>query len=344
MKKISIIFLVIALVLSLTNIVFAQADKVFHWKLQSMTTPTDIESKIVLPDFCDRIREMSNGRLDITLYNAGELTPSLEVAEALRLGMIDISYAFPTYFTGIIPEAAIEMGSMPPLIFESVKDAAMMYNYGGLDDIIRKGFADYGIVYLSTLVTSNPITFWSKKPMYAVEDLRGFKMRTYGYLSKVFSKLGATPVFLPHEEVYNAIATGTCDGSQTSSKRYLALKLNEVAPYFYETSVLLNPDDGAMMVSQKSWDALPDDLKAIVKSANAQLLLDLDYYGTSLYGDLLKRFPDLGVTLIRWSPEETQKIRDVSLTFLDEIAEKSEGNKKGIEIIKEYLREKGYLK
>jgi len=344
MKRTCIIFLIIVIGLSLTNIVFADTNDVYHWKMQTMTVITSLESTILLPAFCDRVREMSNGRLNITLYNAGELTPSLEVADSLRVGMIDISYGFPTYFTGIIPETAVDLPSLPPLIFESTEDMCNIYWYGGLDDIIREGFDKYGIHFLGTLPMDNPVSFWSKKPMYSMGDLKGFKVRTYGYIAKTFKKLGASPIFIPHEEVYTAISQGTADGSQTGVINYEALRLYEVAPYFYSTSELFGPVTGCLMVSNKSWDALPYDLKAVVEAANAQLKVDHITEGRRQYEDVLSKFDDWGVTVIQWSKEDTQKMREAAMSFLPEIAAINDGTKKAIEIIRGYLREKGHLK
>jgi hypothetical protein len=59
---------------------------------------------------------------------------------------------------------------------------------------------------------------------------------------------------------------------------------------------------------------------------------------------MLRNFDEMGSTLIRWSDEDQQKVREAAFEFLPEIAEKSELNKKGVELIENYLREKGYLK
>ena len=343
MKRLSLLLIAILMVLVLNNMVFAENNQVYQWKLQTATLLPTEETKITLPAYCDRVRERSNGRLDITLYSAGDLVPSVEIADALRVGMIDMAYAWANYFVGIIPETNLDIGSIPPLIFESVEDVWMLYWLGGLDDIMRKGFADYGIEYLGSLFDNTPIAFWSRYPMYSIEDVKGFKIRYYGYHAKVFEKLGATPVFLPHEEVYTSLSQGVIDGSATNAKNYKDQKLYEVAPYFYELPDFYSPNYGSFMVSKKSWDALPDDLKAIVKEEMFNLMIDNNYRSSLTYKRMLEDFDDLNVTTIRWSEEDAKKMREISISILPEIAAKSESTKEGIEIIMDYLRERGYL-
>lgn len=342
MKRLGIIAVIIVMVLSLFNVVFA-ADKVYRWKMQSVDVASMVGPSITQKAFCERIKKMSNGRLDITLYTAGELTPTVEIVDSMEKGMVDIAYTTGCYYTGIIPEACLETPGLPPLVFDSFRDTIQMYWYGGLDEIIRQGYAKHGIYYVGSLIWDVPIAFWSKKPMKGADDLKGYKARSFGYTAKTLAKLGASPVFLPHEEVYTSIAQGVIDGSMTDASYYARMKYYEVAPYFYLPG-LANTQAMCIIVSQKSWDALPDDLKEIVKEAFVHLTLD---HGQRLwweYDQMLRKFDEMGSTLIRWSDEDQQKIREAGISFLPEIAAKSELNKKGVELIENYLREKGYLK
>jgi TRAP-type mannitol/chloroaromatic compound transport system substrate-binding protein len=253
MKRWSLILIVILIVLSLSNMGFAEADKVFHWKMQSMDVASMVGPSITQKDFCDRIRMMSNGRLDITLFTAGELTPTVEIIDSMEKGMVDIAHTTGAYYTGSIPEACLETAGLPPLMFDSFRDAIQLYWYGGLDEIIRQGYAKHGIYYLGSLIWDVPIAFWSKNNMQGIEDLKGYKARSFGYTAKALAKLGAAPVFLPHEEVYTAIAQGVIDGSMTDASYYARMKYNEVAPYFYLPG-LAATQGNCTIISQKSWD------------------------------------------------------------------------------------------
>jgi TRAP-type mannitol/chloroaromatic compound transport system substrate-binding protein len=342
MRRLGIVILFILMVFSLNNSVFAAEDIVYHWKMQSMDVASMVGPSITQKAFCERIKEMSGGRLEITLYTAGELTPTVEIVDSMERGMVDIAHTTGAYYTGTIPEAALETAGLPPLIFDSFRDAIQLYWYGGLDEIIREGYAKHGIYYLGSLIWDVPIAFWSKNPMQGVEDIKGYKARSFGYTAKALAKLGAAPVFLPHEEVYTAIAQGVIDGSMTDASYYARMKYDEVAPYLYLPG-LAATQGNCTLISQKSWDALPNDLKEIVKEAFIHYTLD---HGQRLwleYDQMLRNLDEMGSTLIVWTDEDQRQIREAGYEFLPEIAEKSELNEKGIELIKNYLKEKGYL-
>jgi len=204
---------------------------------------------------------------------------------------------------------------------------------------MREAYAENGVHLLST-VFGGPVNFWSKKPMNRVADLKGFKVRTFGYAAKTFEKLGASPTFLPHEEVYPALAQGVIDGSMTDGTYYEKLKYHEVAKNFY-----LPPwfEYGGLnlMVSLPVWKTLPDDLKAIVTVAN-RMFAD-DHYQTlwGMYDEAVSKYKEkFGTTIVRWSKEDIQRVRDVAMTFFPEIAAKSPRTAKGIKIIEDYIKAK----
>ena len=158
---------------------------------------------------------------------------------------------------------------------------------------------------------------------------------------------GAAPVMLPHPETYTA-AMGTLDGSGTAWWLYRDLKLHEVCPYFIGPA-WQTPQGMELWVSKKAWDALPDDLKAIVETAAVAFTKD--------YADICwmqeremfnKSFPEWGTTYIEWGKEDIDRItNEFSLPYLDKIA-KEIGPKdprvvKGIEIIKQFMKDYGYI-
>jgi len=244
-------------------------------------------------------------------------------------------------FKGKVPIGWLGASGMPPLIWDGWEEEAERVHYRGLDELQREGWAEQGVYYLKT-VSSGYTHFWSTKPMYSVDDLKGFKIRFYGSHAEVMEKLGASTIFLPHEEVYMAAATGTVDGSGTSHFMYEDLGLYEVCPYFYGPPWML-PGGMALFVAMDAWNALPDDLKAMVETAAAAYASESFLKFSEQYGRMLAKFPEWGVTYIEWGPEDIAKIRAASLEVLDEFPVEDPRVSKGVEIIKTFMRDKGYI-
>jgi TRAP-type mannitol/chloroaromatic compound transport system substrate-binding protein len=332
----------IVFVLWAQTAIAADTDKVFKWKMQSIDPPAMLGASITQPAFCENIKKMSSGRLDIKLFTAGQLTPTLEIPGALKGGMVDISYTSNVYYTGAVPEAGLSLVSLPPFLLETFMDATHVLWYAGIDDILRQAWAEQGIYYLGSLVCMDPCTNWSKQPLRNVEEFKGHKIRSFGYLAKTYAKLGATPTFVPHEEVYTSLAQGILDGSSTFGSYYKRMKYYEVCPYYYQPG-FIPVDQMCVLVSMSSWNKLPDDLKSMLKTAFSAYSIDNAQRLWWAHEEMLRELPKFGSTLMTWSKEDLEKVRKISLSFLPEIAAKSPKNAKGIKIITDYMKERGYL-
>ena len=77
------------------------------------------------------IREMSGGRLDITVYGAGELIPALEVFDAVSQGGAELGHCSSYYWRG--KSAAAQFFTTIPFGLNAHEQNAWLYYGGGLD-------------------------------------------------------------------------------------------------------------------------------------------------------------------------------------------------------------------
>lgn len=288
---------------------------------------------------------MSDGRLDITPYPGGALVPSIEIVDSLAQGVIEMSHTAGAYYTGIAPELALEPQSLPPFITRGFVDMMELVHYWGLYEIVESAYAELDVQLLA-ISLGTKANWWSKYPLEGVEDLKGFKIRLWGgYVGETFKKLGAAVVFLPHEEVYTALATGVIDGSGTGLGIYLDLALYEHCPYIYAPP-LLNPSSDCYLASKDAWNALPDDLQEILHIASyvhgtmdtveSQELEARTIYSTEAQAKL-------GLTIIQWPEADLKVLSEAALSLLPEFAAKSPQCAEGVRIIENFMKAKGYV-
>ena len=73
----------------------ADPQKIYKWRLVT-TWPKNLPGLGTAPErMADNIRVMSNGRLDIRVYGAGEVVPPLEVFEAVSQGTVQMGHEQP---------------------------------------------------------------------------------------------------------------------------------------------------------------------------------------------------------------------------------------------------------
>lgn len=284
---------------------------------------------------------MSDGRIQIEHFYAGELVKTTEMDAALKAGTIQLAFTSGVMYKGTAPIGWLAGCSLPAFIWESFAELSELYHQRGLDELMREGWAERGIHYLNTL-GDGQIFFWANRPIYGVDDLKGLKVRFYGGLSDIMEAFGASPVYLPHEETYMAISQGTLDASGTSYHIYEGLGLYEVAPYLIGPPWKL-PEEMCIMISLDAFNALPDDLKEIVKTAGILLAHETAVRCEADQKVMFRKLDGWGSTYIEWGPEDVAKVKEVSLELLDEIATEIGPQDPrvatGLEIIKDFMRE-----
>ncbi len=335
------------LVTCCTTPAMAKDDKVYKWKFQSHHTPGSLAVESAIKPFIERVDKMSGGRLKISLHYAGELVNYSEVDKALQSNMIQIANTSSLFFRGSIPMGWVSAPNMPPFVTRTNDEFNELFHHRGIDNLVGEALAERGIQFLGSHSVGNTY-FWSKKPINSLEDLKGFKVRFFGSMSDCMEHFGAAPVMLPHPETYMAIATGTLDGSGTAWWLYRDLKLYEVCPYFIGPAMQV-PQGMELWASKKAFDALPEDLQAIVTTAAESFNTDYMDAVTMQEREMFnKSFKEWGTTYIEFSKEDVARItHEFSLPYLDKIAAeqgpKDERVVKAIEIIKQFMKDYGYV-
>ncbi|MDH3262962.1 MAG: TRAP transporter substrate-binding protein DctP, partial [Paracoccaceae bacterium] len=123
------------------------------------------------------------------------------------------------------------------------------------------------------LWTSEPNIFIMKdRVIRTPADLAGLKMRVAGATAgEVATALGATPVQMPINQVYNALQTGLIDGVITGASTLSDFKLDEVANS-YTVGANLGRIVFFTVMNEAKYDSLPDEQKAAIDAASGGAL------------------------------------------------------------------------
>jgi len=288
----------------------------------------------------DTIREMSDGRLDMETFAGGELVEAPEIADALGSNLIQFSLTNAGYYTGAIPEMMLSPDGWPPNVVRSLDDRIELFWQRGLNEIIREALVPHGMHFLMP-TPPVPIRFWSKEPMYGIDEMQGFKMRLWGKFVDAFNEAGASAVYLPHPEVYPAIATGVLDGGGGLATFYESMNFYELCDYYYDVPIV---GGGLIIVaSLDAWNELPDDLKAIVNEASMSYRMKNYGHINHSFFEMRTKFAGWGTTVITWPAEDLNPISEASFKILDEIEAASATNAEGMAIVKQFMRDMGYV-
>jgi len=138
---------------------------------------------------------------------------------------------------------------------------------------------DYASVKVLSLYTLPPYPiFTTGKKIQTVRDFRGLRIRTPSItVGLALAKLGAVPLGIPLNTIGDSIASGYVDAisygfdSTTTTKGVGGKVLSD------QLSVVIDAQLAAptlmVIMNRAKWDALPDDLKAILEKHGVELAL-----------------------------------------------------------------------
>jgi TRAP-type mannitol/chloroaromatic compound transport system substrate-binding protein len=214
-----------------------------------------------------RIRTLSGGRIDITVYAAGEVVPAFEVLGAVGNGVADIGHTAAFYWQGKMPAAAyfttVPFGLTP-------SEHVAWIEAGGGQALWDELYAPFGVKPFMAGNTGVCMGGWFRHELKSAADLRGLKLRSLGLGGEVYRRLGATPQTTPPAEILTSLQSGVLDGAEfVGPGTDIALGLYRVAPYYYYPGFNKPNGTGECIVALKAWNALSADLQAIVAHACA---------------------------------------------------------------------------
>ena len=163
-----------------------RAAKTYNWKMVT-TWPPKLP---VLQDGCERlakrIGELSDGRIRIQVFAAGELVPALESFQAVSDGTVEVGSGAAYYWAG--KEPATQWFSAVPFGLNGQGMSAWFYGGDGLK-LWEETYAPFNLIPRPGGSTGVQMGGWFNKKIETIDD---FKERIPGLGGKVLAKAGGT--------------------------------------------------------------------------------------------------------------------------------------------------------
>ena len=211
------------------------------------------------------LSEATNGEVTVRGYHGGELGAG-PVEQYIRVvqGVADMGWGLPGYTSSQFEKTMIV--ELPGTLTNEDDGYAAMWT--AYDDHLAGEFP--GTVPVA-LWTSEPNVFIMRDAVIRTPaDLEGLKIRVAGATAAdVATALGATPVQMPINQVYNALQTGLIDGVITGSSTLNDFKLDEVANSYTFGANLGRLSFYAVM-TEGTYNGLSDEAKAVLDNSSNQ--------------------------------------------------------------------------
>lgn len=213
--------------------------------------------------FADKVKERTNGRVEIEIFHSKQLFGGKEEFGALERGDIDMSAPMDTYNTGAVPELGI--ASMP-FLWPSPRAMQTSLDAGLWDLGVNQAMEARGVKVLN-VAAGGPYQLYGKgfeirKP----SDLAGKKIAVSGTAaSRAMELINASPTSMSSGDLYVALQRGTIDATSRPLLTGIGRKLYEVLDNV--TVVNMSYFATALAINVDSWNKLPADIQAIMQEA-----------------------------------------------------------------------------
>lgn len=213
--------------------------------------------------FADLVKEYTEGTVTIDVYSNAALTDEASSVDQLQLGSLDFSRVNTNSLAPTVDEFGV---FAMPYLFTSTEQKYRALD-GEAGDAVMAKLDDYGMVGLYFWEAGARCFYTTSKPIRAVEDLKGMKIRvqqTEVAISMVRA-LGAEATPMDYAEVFQGLQTGIVDGAENDFVSYYTSGHYEVAKYYSLDQHMAPP--AILLMSKASWDKMSEAQQEAVRKA-----------------------------------------------------------------------------
>ena len=309
-------------------------------RIQTHYAPETTSGKLAA-QFVDDVQTMSNGEISIEMFYSSSVVGSVETFDAAASGILDCDMTGGAYQTGKNPAFQF-VGDIMGGYDTPYQQLSWLYHGGGYD-AAQELYNEYGMQLIGWWVYGQE-SMSSSEPIAGPEDLKDWKFRSPpGLETKIFEKLGASPIVMDFTEIFTALETGIIDGADASGlANNVGLGLYDIVKHATYPGFHSMPSDH-LACNKDVWDSMPEHHRAIIDTAMQKLSLQTALTFEKANAEAAAKLTAEGVTLYDWSAEDRGAFRAAAQQAWEGWAEKTPEARALVDSHKAYLAQLGLL-
>ncbi len=246
----------------------------------------------------------TNGQLRIDLYPNGQLGSNKDNIEGTIMGTQDMVMENVGGLSQYSPRVGI---GEAPYIWRNVEHMRKVID-GPLGSELKDEMLKGRGLRILTSFYAGTRQLTANKAIRTPEDLKGFKLRvpTVKVYMEMANAWGTVATPIAFGELYLALATGVVDGQENPLSTINSAKLFQAQKFLMLTGHIIAPM--FVVINEGTWRRLSPEFQGVMMAAAAEGRAVNDALITSEEETLLKRFKDLGITVIQPDVEAFRKV------------------------------------
>src|SRR5438876_8562315 len=243
-----------ALLLALVGIGAKAADQKMVLKASDVH-PEGYPTVEAIENMGKKLEQATQGRVSVQMYAAMQLGGEKEAIEQAQVGALQMARVSVGALGPVVDD--VNVFNLPFLFRNTAHMQTVMDGEIGqelLDKITNSPQAR--LIALCWMDAGARSVYDTKKPIKAIEDLKGLKVRVMGnpMFVDMMNALGGNGIAMGYDQVFSALQTGVVDGAENNPPSFVFDNHYQVAKYYSLTEHLIVPE--MLVFSRAGWDKL----------------------------------------------------------------------------------------
>jgi TRAP-type C4-dicarboxylate transport system substrate-binding protein len=240
-----------------------------------------------------------DGGVSLVVYTDGTMGSEQEIVRRMRVGQLQAGLLTTDGLAMIDP--TVKALEQIPLMYHSA--AELDYVRSRMQGSIEKRMEDRGFVVLAWSMVGFARVFSKQPGLHPQEFLR---MKLYvgsddAREVEVLSSVGGHPVGLDWTNALTGLQTGMVDCITTIPVHALAAQFNTAVSNMLDLKWV--PVSGGLIVTKKSWDALPENMRAVMKQEAQDAAAKMEAASYAEDADAVAAMQKRGMKIYPMSPK-----------------------------------------
>jgi tripartite ATP-independent transporter DctP family solute receptor len=245
-----------------------------------------------------KLEEATGGRLSVQMYGSMQLGGEKEMIEQAQVGALQIARVS----VGALGPVVDDLNVMNlPFLFRDTAHMRKVIDGDIGQELLDKvsNNAQVRLIGLCWMDAGARSMYDTKKPIRAIEDLKGLKVRVMGnpMFVDMMNALGGNGVAMGYDQVFNALQTGVVDGAENNPPSFVFDNHYQVAKHYTLTEHLIVPE--MAVFSKRTWDSLSKDDQALIKKFGREAQLEQRELWNKKEADAYAKMKEAGIEPLR---------------------------------------------
>ena len=289
----------------------------YNWKFVTEEVDGQVQYEYA-EEFAKRMKEKSDGAVNIEVYEFGGLGSETDQVEQLQSGTVEMAVMSPGFTGNMVKEGQIF--ALHFLFPESVEKTQQILNDSeALNTDLREKYEEHSISPLS-FWTEGAMQWTSSKEITEPADFENFKMRTQTspLILESYKAYGAEPTPMSWSELYTALDRGTVEGQENPIFFIGDASFYEVQDYM----TLSNHNNYVAMTTVNTdwYEGLNDEMKTMVDETTQEMqewVFEEQKKQNEEYLKTIKEDTENPTEIVELTDEQRQMFKDKAMPVRD---------------------------